>query len=533
LFLPMAVPPGRAFEVAAMSEHDPQPDTHDGSPPRSSILWQVAGPALITGAVLIATGLGSAWAIYRLQTNLASIQRESVASLLASLELERYTRQLRYHSLLYLSRPNKETAEAIEKDEAAFVEALGRARESANDEDEKTRLEEITVGFERYRDEMALLREQVDRSGPLTDFPSLAANHPIRHIVNLCHDLGQSNARELEETARDSRQVSGWSELALILLALGGPVGGLLAGYGAGRALERRIARLSVMVRDAVGRISADDSGRDEFTLQVARGEDLEDVDRDVQELVGRVEKVLLRLQKQGKEMRRAEQLAAAGQLAAGVAHEVRNPLTGMKILVEAAIRPNRPRTLTAEDLRVIHGEITRMEAIVQHFLDFARPPALSRSVADLREVVWPAIDLVRARARQQGVLLEADLPHDEVPTDIDAGQFRAVVVNLLLNGLDAMPGGGRLVVRVVTSTRTAQLEVEDSGAGVAPEMAGRLFQPFASTKPTGTGLGLSLSRRIVEEHGGRIEGGKASLGGARFVIELPLAGGGGACRAC
>lgn len=504
-----------------MSELHPRPG--EGPAPRSSILMQMAAPALITGAVLIATGLGGAWAVYRLQANFASIQRDHFDGLLASLELERHTRQFRYHSLLYLTSPTRETAELIDADEAGFAEALGRAEAGANTPDEQDRLGRITAAFNSYRHEMARLRARVDRSGPLSDFPGLARDHPIHPITDNCQDLDRINARILEDTANDSLRVGWWSQLVLALLAVVGPIGGLLAGYGAGRALERRIARLSVLVHDAVGRISADEPGRDEFTLQVAPGEALEDVDRGVQQLVGRVEGVLLRLREQRGEMGRAEQLAAAGQLAAGVAHEIRNPLTGMKLLVEAALRPSRPRALTPEDLQVIHGEITRLEGIVQHFLDFARPPALARSVGDLREVVRAALDLVRARARQQGVRLEADLPPAEVPVDADAGQLRAVVVNLLLNGLDAMPGGGRLAVRLMGG-EAARLEVEDTGPGIAPEMAGRLFQPFASTKPTGTGLGLSLSRRVVEEHGGHLRGGQSLNGGACFSVELPLA---------
>jgi hypothetical protein len=161
-----------------MTGHEPHDDAPQDAPPRSSILLQMAAPALVTGLVLIATGFGSAWTIYRLQANLASIQREHVASLLASLELERYMRQLRYHSMLYLARPTKEMAASIEADEAGFADALERASASANDADEESRLREITTGFGRYRDEMARLRAQVDRFGPLTDFPALADNQP-------------------------------------------------------------------------------------------------------------------------------------------------------------------------------------------------------------------------------------------------------------------------------------------------------------------------------------------------------------------
>jgi signal transduction histidine kinase len=230
------------------------------------------------------------------------------------------------------------------------------------------------------------------------------------------------------------------------------------------------------------------------------------------------------RLQRHHWEMLRAEQLAAVGRLAAGVAHEVRNPLTGMKLLVEAALRSRNRKPLSEEDLEVIHGEIARMEDTVQNFLSFARLPALERRRCDLREVIGRPINLVRARARQQQVDIDTALPEHPVMVDLDPGQFSTVLVNLFLNALDAMPRGGRLVIDLDTTDQDCRLRVCDTGSGIAPGITGRLFSPFASTKPTGTGLGLNLSRRIVEEHGGRILAANRPEGGACFTITLPLA---------
>jgi signal transduction histidine kinase len=201
-----------------------------------------------------------------------------------------------------------------------------------------------------------------------------------------------------------------------------------------------------------------------------------------------------------------------------------------MKLLVEAALlRPRRDHQpfLSEEDLHVIHGEITRLEEIVQHFLDFARPPALRLERADLRELTRRPLELIRARARQQRVTVDVALPEDPVTVRADPGQVHTVVVNLLLNALDAMPRGGRLRLAVSAEPGgEARLEVRDTGPGIAPDLSGRLFTPFATTKATGTGLGLSVSRRIAEQHGGRIEGGNSPDGGACFAVELPLADG-------
>src|SRR5262249_22189907 len=157
------------------------------------------------------------------------------------------------------------------------------------------------------------------------------------------------------------------------------------------------------------------------------------------------------------------------------------------------ALRPGRPRPLSREDLEVIHGEIARLEVTVRHFLDFARPQPLARRVTDLREAVARPVDLVRARARQQGVHLRVELPDRPLPVDLDAGQFGTVLVNLLLNALDALPRGGEVVVEAKQGAEGegCVLQVRDDGPGVAAELLPRLFTPFASGKPTGTGLGL------------------------------------------
>jgi signal transduction histidine kinase len=118
-------------------------------------------------------------------------------------------------------------------------------------------------------------------------------------------------------------------------------------------------------------------------------------------------------------------------------------------------------------------------------------------------------------------VVVEA--PEEPLQVQLDAGQFQTVVVNLLLNALDAMPHGGRVTLGLTREGGKARLSVRDSGPGIAAEVLPRLFTSFATTRPTGTGLGLSLARRIVSEHGGTIQGGNHPEGGACFVVTLPL----------
>lgn len=514
------------------------------------ILFQVTAPAFLSGLLLVGTCLGSAWSIHRLQGNLGRVLSENVASVQASLDLEAKMRQVRYHALLYLIAPNPDELLEIEAAEQAFEEAFQAAVKSidqendlAESEAEKECIRQIQEGYEAYRADMSRLRAEVSKNGPRTDFATLARTHPIRHIVAPCQELGRLNREQLDQTVEDSTQTSSQARLALLLLGVGGPLGGLLCGYGLVRGLTRSIARLQVRVRDVVAAVSScpeaplgtrmtlGEIDLGSFTVK-AEG-DLAAIDQQLQHILTRVEEVTNRLQRQHQEFRRAEQLAAVGQLAASVAHEVRNPLTGMKLLVEAALPPRHPRRvrqpLSDEDLKVILGEITRLEKTVQHFLDFARPPTPERQLADLGAVVSRAVELIRSRARQQGVDVQVSLPPAPVMISLDSGQIGTVFVNLLLNALDALPRGGVVALTLTSGKgeRPAQVTVRDNGPGIADEVVDRLFGPFISTKPTGTGLGLALSQTIVKEHGGNIRACNLPPeegSGAVFTVSLPCA---------
>ncbi len=503
------------------------------------LLLQVTAPALLSGLLLVGACAVSAYSIHRLQGNLARILSQNVASAQASLDLENQMRRLRFHTLLYLTRPAGDTLRQIDQDERALAEALERVKQAASTPREHDLLAEIDSGFGRYRDEMARQRADVAAHGPRTDVPRVAAEHPLRHIVRPCQELGRVNREQLERTAAESDRLGDRSAWVVWLLGLVGPAGGALLGYGIARGLTRSIAQLKVRVRDVYDRLSEPLPGGETIDVgsvqvDVWGGGGLAEMDRQLQHVLRRIAEVLERLQQHQREALRAQQLADVGRLAAGVAHEVRNPLTGMKLLVEAALRPRaggkgpaQSTVLSEEDLHVIHGEICRLEETVQHFLAFARPQPLQRQAVDLREALARPVELVRGRARQQGVRLEVEVPEAPVPVRLDVGQFHTVVVNLLLNALDAMPRGGalgaRLVVPAGEGAPTCRLEVTDTGPGIAPAIAARLFTPFASTKPTGTGLGLSLARRIVEGHGGTIRATNRSEGGACFTVELPL----------
>lgn len=486
------------------------------------VLLQVTLPALIIGAILIGVCFFGAWSIDRVQTSFAQVLSENVTSLEAAQDLEIRVRQLRHRSFLNVIDPQPEREATIADAHRHFEEALQVARDTSFTPQEQNLVTAIEAGYKRYHAELDQIREEFAKDDSRANLAKLSDSHPIRHVVEPCQEFLRLNKEEIVSMAEESNRITGRAHLAMIVLGAFGPVGGLLIGFGIARGLSRSIAQLSVRVQDMARHL-------DEHVGSVCLTTegDLHGLDKQMQEVVHRVEEAATRLQRHQKEMLRAEQLSAVGQLAASVAHEVRNPLTAIKMLVEAALRPMNVKPLTAQDLKVIHKEIVRLEARVQGLLDYARLPTPRRLSFDLRELINEAVDLIRARAQLQNVEVSVSNARHAVMGSFDREQMRTVIVNLLMNALDAMPHGGQLSIDVTTKDdERIQLRVTDTGSGIPTEMESRLFTPFASSKPTGTGLGLSMSRRIIEEHGGSIvaENRMKTEGtaGACFVIRLP-----------
>jgi two-component system sensor histidine kinase HydH len=209
--------------------------------------------------------------------------------------------------------------------------------------------------------------------------------------------------------------------------------------------------------------------------------------------------------------------------VAAGVAHELRNPLTSIKGLVQVNLREADARGLPAEDLRVIEHEVRRMERTLQTFLDFARPPRPDRRRLDLTDVVDRVIALVGGRAKKQGVALRFLRSDEPAWADGDQDQLQQLVLNLVLNALDAMPNGGAVEIDL-RPPRDGHVEllVRDTGPGIAPHILPKVFETFVSSKETGLGLGLPVSRRIAEDHSGSLTAYNLPAGGACFALRLP-----------
>jgi len=242
------------------------------------------------------------------------------------------------------------------------------------------------------------------------------------------------------------------------------------------------------------------------------------------QQMEEKIQKTTAELRKTEAQLIRSEKLAALGQLAAGIAHEIRNPLTSINILIHSLRESLSSKNSHREDLKVIEEEIDRINEIVDQFLRFARPSPPLLEKAEASSIFEEILQLLRPQIEKQRISVQKNF-RSLPPVTIDKEQMKQVALNLLLNAIQAMPKGGRLKLsgRIPTGNQWIQLSIQDSGIGIPPEDMDKLFDPFFSTREGGIGLGLSIAHRIIDQHHGRIEAESTPRKGTLFTIMLPL----------
>jgi len=248
--------------------------------------------------------------------------------------------------------------------------------------------------------------------------------------------------------------------------------------------------------------------------------------------LAGEFNRMVATLRERDAELRRTERLATIGRMSAQVAHEVRNPLQSIGLNVELLEEEllELGAAERAEDalamVRSIQAEAERLNEITEDYLRLARLPNPDLQPEPLDEIVLELLSFVSEVLRRAGVAVTTDLAPDLPAVLADAKQLRQALLNLIRNACEAMEaqGGGEIWLQIQAADDQAVVRLRDSGSGISPEAQPHIFEPFFSTKKEGTGLGLALTRSIVEAHGGRIACSSQPGGGTEFVLHLPLA---------
>jgi signal transduction histidine kinase len=223
------------------------------------------------------------------------------------------------------------------------------------------------------------------------------------------------------------------------------------------------------------------------------------------------------------EQLRRADRLSALGELSAGMAHEIRNPLSSIKGAAEILKDDYSPDEAKYEFIQILLKESDRLNRIVQEFLSFARPKQPELQQADLNEAVESVLSLIAQEARHAGVKVDKTLDPSIGKRSLDAGLLKQAFLNLALNAIQAMPQGGTLTVKTALRGDAVEVEIADTGTGIPDENRKKLFSPFFTTKKNGTGLGLAITYRIIENHRGRIDVASAAGKGTTFTVKIPV----------
>ncbi len=487
------------------------------------LIIRLTAPVVATSLLLLAVGVGAAWYVHDLEKSTSEEFRSKASSVRAAEEVEIDVREIRTQLDHYLLTGDRKYLEAIRGKYLAETDHwLSEAERWATTEREKKLTAQARQGHDRFYAGLAQALQDTPANAPQETLPltirKLIDEVLTREVQEPIQEYLDLNEKELEKSIEHNQFFATRLVYGLLLLGICGSGAGLVGGFGFARGFSRSLMQLSVPIRDAAGRL-------DEVVGPVTfEGGDLQQMESGLRQIADRIGAVVERLRRSEHEALRAEQFAAAGQMAAGMAHELRNPLTSMKILVQAA-QASADAALTGRDLVVLEEEISRLERLVQTFLQFARPPQPEKKVRDLQGLVEEVIELMAARAARVGTRLECTLPLPPSRVGLDPDQILQVLLNLVLNALDAQGEGGVIHLEVVNGPPGwITLRVEDTGIGLPAGLGNEIFNPFVTTKETGLGLGLSICKRIAEAHGGEIAAANRPGGGAVFTLRLPAA---------
>lgn len=411
----------------------------------------------------------------------------------------------------------------ISRDSALLSDLL---QQRGNSEDSLTKIR-LTVAFGTNRDLFKGMKSRFVRfveagdilvalqsGGKTVNSSATEELHGVfAELIQQCDEVGKILEEEIagaitEFKSRGSRSVA----LVLVAVVFCILLGGLLTFLLTNQVLEP-IRRLAV--------------GSDPERRNAKLHDEVQALGDRIRKLVEDVDQTQSELQQSREHLLQSEKLAMVGKLAAGVAHSVRNPLTSVKMRLFSLERTLELTHLQKEDFDVISDEIRHIDAILQNFLEFSRPPKLKIQNISLSDVVDMSVQLLRHRVESYGAELELTRQQRLPLIEGDPEQLKEVLVNLIINACEAMGEGGKIHIQELQGFsepmgRVVVLQISDNGPGIPAAIRDKVFQPFFSTKEEGTGLGLSIVKRIIEDHKGCMSLRSRKGKGTTFIITLP-----------
>jgi signal transduction histidine kinase len=484
------------------------------------IVTRLTVPIAAVSVLLLALAVVAAWYIRDMQERASGPIARSVASMTAAQELEISTREISVQCNRYLITLDQKYLEKVPDLKHRTADALANAEAAASTPAAEELISRIRKGYDDFYAEYAKLLRNPPEKGLYPSIIELTDNVLTKEILDPAHEYLRLNEEMLRQASATNQQLARRLTNGLLAVGLCGSAGGLLAGWVIAATIRRSLRHTQERLVAAARQLDAAVPGSESWAEPAS--------DDTVERVSVSVSAVLKRLRQTERDALRAEQLAWVGQMAAGIAHEIRNPLMAIKLLVQTAADRSDGPSLRPRDFQVLEEEIIRLEEIVSGFLDFARPPRPDPRPVEVAELATQVATGLRPRGELQGVSIIVEPPAEPVVVSADPNQLRQVLLNLLFNAIDAQPRGGEVRIaahidRAHSQDPQLMLTVTDNGPGLPSGVGERIFEPFVSTKESGLGLGLSICRRIAEAHGGTLTAATRPAGGAVFTLRFPV----------
>lgn len=476
------------------------------------------GTALAVG-VVCAVGLfslGNASAVARVAVSRQLALIDDAAAMSAFLYQKGFVAE-------YLLTGNPTWLKELDNSRPAFESWLARMHGEVGGASAEPLLEQIQTEYTIYDKTRREAVSLFDDGHPAEASATLLRTHAqAQHLRDLFAEFGRVARADAEKTLTAAeRSVRGLAGI-LVGTSIAGAVASLLVGFLWARRITKPIYELEVQVESAAERTR----------IHLAPGRaGLETLGDQVSAIVEKLEETDAALFEHRRRLVQSEKLSAIGELAAKLAHEVLNPLAGMKAAVQLLERqgtaaPGGGRVV--DTAHALDREITRVEGLVRRLMNYARPLAPRVEIARVGTLVDAAVDAAAPILARRGVRVERRESADLPPLEVDPQLMTQALVNLIVNAVEATAPGGSVEVETARAPSNGRdeiaIRVSDRGAGFTPVQARELFKPFFTTKPEGHGLGLAVSQNILLEHGGRIvAANRVDPSGAVFEMQIPV----------
>jgi len=436
------------------------------------IVW-----SLVTIAIILAGGFLIISYIYRIQDETTALMDQNVRSAKTAKELTLSLYDIRAASLTYLFDRSPERIAILQQKQTDFILLLQKAKESANTEEEKTLIQQISALFSNYQQTLTNALE-LHKIGRISQ-PNKLIVHASQDLINTIEEKtntfiikNESAQLEYETSIEKNENII---RSAMYALGFGGIFLGIVLGWMIARIILNPIYKLVLKVRDAAGSEVVEH-------IKMSPGKELEELDVHISRLISRINQANEDLRKNRELLERSSKLAAIGKIAPALAHEIRNPLTAIKMLIYSMMQEPGISNDKLHDLEIITHEINRVEGFLQNFLKYARPAKPQMQIVQIVPVLKETLQLMQPRFRQNNINLVEIHEQENLKIKADPDMIRQVVMNLVLNAVESMGQEGELRFSTLIrdddqGTGMFQIVISDTGPGIPDEIRDSMYR--------------------------------------------------------